>query len=296
MNVSVVMNMNVSHYDGHPVIVKSRRFKHRSWRLNPAGEEEEGQNTWGDTRQMRDLTETITKQYVWCHNNLTNSTDDQKFPKKQQKISDFIQHHDPEDTRHTCEKTETCFFRMEIWLSLMYCTEMTRNSPHNIPHEQTESVFSWNTEVFPVYGDLESRKDEFIIYCMSSYCLVFQTDRQTDRGFVYHDVSVSVDELDEFLQTPETAFETTHDEACTRVLSGYTHTQLLISIGFMRVVMCIHCSSELLHLNLWSRYSRMILTICTSVRMRAPNASEPTWYLMRWWQISNMNNQPQINS
>lgn len=151
MNVTVVMNMNVSHYNGHPVIVKSRRFKHRSWRLNPAGEEEEGQNTWRDTRQIRDLTETITKQYVWCHNNLTNSTDDQKFPKKQQKISDFIQHHDPEDTRDTCEKTETCFFRMEIWLSLMYCTETTGETHLTIFLMSRQKAFLAETQKFFPY-------------------------------------------------------------------------------------------------------------------------------------------------
>ncbi len=40
-------------------------------------------------------------------------------------------------------------------------------------------------------------------------------------------------------------------------------------------------------LNLWSRYSRMILTTCTSVRMSAPNAREPTWYLTQHYIIHN---------
>ncbi len=39
-----------SHYDGHPVVVESRRFKRGSWSLNPAGEEEERQHTWNQTR------------------------------------------------------------------------------------------------------------------------------------------------------------------------------------------------------------------------------------------------------
>lgn len=34
-----------SHYDGHPVVVESRRFKRGSWSRNPAGEEEERQHT-----------------------------------------------------------------------------------------------------------------------------------------------------------------------------------------------------------------------------------------------------------
>lgn len=34
-----------------------------------------------------------------------------------------------------------------------------------------------------------------------------------------------------------------------------------------------------LPLVLWSMYSRMILTSCTRVRIKAPNAKEPTWYL-----------------
>uniref|UniRef100_A0A8C1MA74 Uncharacterized protein n=1 Tax=Cyprinus carpio TaxID=7962 RepID=A0A8C1MA74_CYPCA len=52
-------------------------------------------------------------------------------------------------------------------------------SPYDVPHEQRESILSGHTE----------------------------------RGLVYHDVSVPVDELDEFLQTPEAAFEAAHDEA-----------------------------------------------------------------------------------
>lgn len=35
----------------------------------------------------------------------------------------------------------------------------------------------------------------------------------------------------------------------------------------------------ILHLVLWSMYSRMIRTSCTRVRIKAPNAKDPTWYL-----------------
>lgn len=286
--------MKVSHYDGHPVVVESRRFKHRSWRLNPAGEEEESQHTWGDTRQISPRPPTrmqITKQHVWCHNNLTNSPDDQQFPKKQEKIRHFIQHHHPEETRNTREKRETGFFRVEIFLSLM-------------------CVQKWFLDLTSQYSSWADWKRFWLKH--RSFSRIWRSRKQkkgihwADALIVFHPDGrkVCVPWCKRFCWwtwwiSPDTR-NSISDNTWWSVHTGsewlhtHTHTRLLLLNRFICVVMFFDCSSDLLHFNLWSIYSRMILTICTSVRIKAPNASEPTWYLMRRWQISNSNNEPQI--
>lgn len=163
-------------------------------------------------------------------------------------------------------------------------------SPHNIPHEQTESVFGWNAEVFPVDGDLESRKHEF----MERVLLLSFVHANTQKvcvpwckRFCWWTWWISPD-------TRNSIWDNTWGSVCTGSVRLHTHIHYYYYNNNYYwtgscVMVFIDSSFELLHLNLWSRYSRMILTICTSVRIKAPNASEPTWYLMR-----DLNNKSQI--
>lgn len=132
----------------------------------------------------------------------------------------------------------------------------------------------------------------------------------------HHNVGISIQELDTFLQTPETALQTAQQESgklilcsCERQLSERlilssrftirTHKKSVSYFSTQLSVYQLPDSVFTLHnlltaalnftfqkktttpLSLWSRYSSKTLMIWMIERMREPKARVPVWYLQQ---------------
>lgn len=102
---------------------------------------------------------------------------------------------------------------------------MILHSPDHIPHEEEEGVSGRGAKVFPIDRWLEAKCSHYIkiTFNIIKYQAFNHTSSETwinNNWNTYHNIRISVQELDKFLQTPETALQTAQQELCKLILGS----------------------------------------------------------------------------
>lgn len=205
----------------------------------------------------------ITHYFRW--QKPTNTSCNQQFPQKQQKLRHLVQNSHPTTERQgdiRSVKGSADF------------SNLTSDLPNNIPHQEEEGVLGWGAEILSIYCYLLMRGEEIN---EKNRCRNLSETAVREPTIMYAFLLMNLMKCSkhqkQHLRQQSRNRENALWEPVNKSLTSAINTQKQAESRQQGCFFKLHKSP----FNLWSKYSRTIRIICTRDRIKEPKASEPVW-------------------